>query len=76
MEVRGETENSLVIKQELPIPDGFVNQNNVIALDIDKVTGQNLLVTVGSDQVDDVSNLPRKVILQFSEANHLVRVRP
>ncbi len=68
VEVRGETENSLVIKQELPIPDGFVTQNNVIAVDIDKVMGQNLLFTVGSDQIDDVSNLPRKVILQFSEA--------
>ena len=71
MEVRGETENSLVIKQEVPIPDDSAHQNNVIALDIDKVMGQNLLLTVGSDQVEDVSNLPSKVILQFSEAKPL-----
>ena len=71
VEVRGETENSLVIKQEVPIPDDSAHQNNVIALNIDKVMGQNLLLTVGSDQVEDVSNLPSKVILQFSEAKPL-----
>ena len=66
--VRGVSENFSVIEDELPISDDLITQNKVIAVEIDKVEGQNLLINLGSNRFSDPSKLPRKVFLQFSEA--------
>lgn len=68
VKLRGDTENFPVIREELPISDDFRIDGKIIAVDIDKVEGQNLLITLGSKRLTDPSSLPRKVVLQFSEA--------
>ena len=68
VKIRGDTENFPVIREELPISDDFRIHDKIIAVDIDKVDGQNLLITLGSNRLTDPSSLPKKVILQFSEA--------
>ena len=68
VKLRGDTENFPVIREELPISDDFRIDGKIIAIDIDKVEGQNLLITLGSKRLTDPSSLPKKVVLQFSEA--------
>ena len=68
VKVKGDTESFPVIREELPISDNFGIDGKIIVIDIEKVEGQNLLLTLGSKRLTDPSNLPKKVALQFSEA--------
>lgn len=65
------TEDSPVFQQEVLIPDETKAFGEVVSLEIDKVVGTTLIMTLSSEQLKDSANLPRKIVLQFSEAKPL-----
>ena len=71
IKINSQTEGSPVFQQEVLIPDETKAFGEVVSLEIDKVVGTTLIMTLSSEQVKNSANLPRKIVLQFSEAKPL-----
>ena len=71
IKINSQTEGSPVFQQEVLIPDETKAFGEVVSLEIDKVVGTTLIMTLSSEQVKNSANLPRKIVLRFSEAKPL-----
>ena len=71
IKINSQTEDSPVFQQEILIPDETKAFREVVSLEIDKVVGTTLIMTLSSEQLKEFSKFTKKIVLQFSEAKPL-----